>query len=176
LRTSGQRPKPAILKRLHGSDQPVNPAEPIPVGDLTDNPTECPPHFNEEQRAAWEYAVRNSPPGLLKRIDGSALEAWVVAHCLHRRATREQNARPSMLFRQGTQVTTSPLIGIINRQAIIMLRAAGELGFTPVSRPRIQGTGPVADTLGTTYGREKDAPQRSLEDYLAGAPRPAAIN
>jgi phage terminase small subunit len=180
----GRKPKPTVLKNLHGSEEPRNSAEPIPDGDLVDNPSDCPEHFNAEQREVWEYALRHSPPGLLKRIDGSALEAWVVAHCLHRAATREQNALAAsgrsfkgLLFRQGPQMVPSPFIGIISRQGAAMLKAASELGFTPVSRPRIFAGGPATgETLRATDGRAKDAPRQSLETYLANAPRPQAIH
>jgi phage terminase small subunit len=174
----GRKPKPTVLKDLHGSEEPRNPVEPIPEGNMTDDPsTGCPGHFNDEQREAWMYALRHSPPGLLKHIDAAALEAWVVAHCLHRRATREQQNR-GLLIRQGPQIIPSPLLGIINRQAVIMLRAASELGFTPVSRPRIFAAGPaIGESLSSrSNGRAKDAPQQSLADYLANAPRPTAIN
>jgi phage terminase small subunit len=73
---------------------------------------------------------------------------------------------------------TSPYIHIINSQAKIMLKAASELGFTPVSRPRIlaapslPGTG--FDSIPDKKRRGNHEPQ-SLEDYLASAPkRPSA--
>lgn len=174
----GRKPKPALLKDLHGSKEPRNPDEPIAVGDLSVDPAyRCPEHFTSEQGDAWEYALRHSPPGLLKYIDASVLEAWVVAHCLHRRATREMLGR-GLLIKQGSLLMPSPLIGIINRQAIIMMKAASELGFSPVSRPRIFAAGPaIGESLSSRpTQRAKDAPQQSLQDYLDNAPRPAALN
>jgi hypothetical protein len=50
-------------------------SEPKPDGDLS----EAPNWLNEYLRAGWAYALANSPPGLLKRIDRGALVAWVVA-------------------------------------------------------------------------------------------------
>ena len=137
----GRKPKPTVLKDLHGSEEPRNPLEPIPVGAISDDPTECPAHFNADQRDAWEYAVRHSPPGMLKRIDSMVLEAWVVSHCLHRRATEEMG-RSELLTRTPNDCPVqNPLIAIVNRQALIMSKLASDLGFTPVSRPRILVSG-----------------------------------
>ena len=45
----------------------------------------------------------------------------------------------------------SPLVSIINREALIMLRLATEMGFTPSSRCRIEcPTGP-SDDAGAKY-------------------------
>jgi P27 family predicted phage terminase small subunit len=172
----GRKPKPTVLKDLHGSEEPRNPNEPIPLGDATDDPAECPPHFNADQRDAWEYAVRHSPPGMVKRIDTPVLEAWVVAHCLHRRAT-EQMTRSTLLVRSPNVEfpMQNPLIPIINRQALIMTKVASELGFTPVSRPRIQVTGALSgDSLSSRRAaRGRDAAEQSIEAYLASSPSTA---
>lgn len=174
----GRKPKPTVLKRLHGSEEPINPDEPIPAGNLVDDTT-CPDHFTGDQRDAWEYAIRHSPPGMLKRIDAGVLEAWVVAHCLHRRATVAQS-RAGLLFKQGGSdfPVQSPYIPIINRQALIMMRAASELGFSPVSRPRIFAGGPpvrAGDALSRpTNGR--DAPKQTIEAFLANAPRATSVH
>ena len=48
----GRKSKPTLLKDLHGSDQPRNPFEPRPFGDLA----EPPPNFNEDQLAIWRQA------------------------------------------------------------------------------------------------------------------------
>ena len=67
----------------------------------------------------------------------------------------------------------SPYINIINQQAKIMLKAASELGFTPVSRPRINaGVGPdfSVGQFATERGIEdEDLP--SFDEYLAAAPK-----
>jgi phage terminase small subunit len=118
----GRKPKPTVLNELHGSDQPINPDEPIPTGKLTDDPTDCPEHFTPEQRAAWEEILRHSPPGMLKRIDGYALEQFVVALCLHRQVTRMLNGESPV----------TPWVTLINTQAKAMAKLTSELGFTPV--------------------------------------------
>jgi len=173
----GRKPKPTQLKALHGSDQPVNPLEPIAVGDLTDEITEPPDHFTPEQRDIWALALEHSPPGMLKRIDAAALEIWCTALSIHRRASR-QLARGLVIVAPNTKVAMqTPYLAIVNRQALIMLRAAEQLGFTPVSRPRISVGGvipadPGEDMTGRSHGRETE----TLDQYIARAPKPSAIH
>jgi hypothetical protein len=81
----GRKPKPTLLKDLHDSEQPRNPFEPQPNGELAEPPT----HFIEDQRVIWQQALAATPPALLKRIDGSILETWTVALSLQSRAVTE---------------------------------------------------------------------------------------
>lgn len=136
----GRKPVPTQLKVLRGNPgkRRINSNEPLPEGNLKDPPV----WFNDSQKAGWNYAIDHAPDGLLKRLDCSALVAWVVAQDMHRQAT-EMVARHGLLIRTpvtGTPVQ-SPYIPIINRQATIMLRAAEQLGFTPVARARVQMVG-----------------------------------
>ena len=184
----GRKPVPTILRKLHGNPRkvPVPKFEPKPDGDLS----AAPDWFNKPQQACWNYALNNAPPGLLKRIDLGVLVVWAVAEDLHRQAAEAQ-AKVGLLVRIKTRATinqddpgvpaASPYINIINQQAKIMLKAASELGFTPVSRPRIYGG---ASTLGPNFNagayeaeRERGGkPSIPLEDYLASAPKPPAMH
>jgi P27 family predicted phage terminase small subunit len=174
----GRKPVPTTLRALHGNPRKVAMPkfEPKPDGDLADAPY----WLNEGQLANWTYALTHAPAGLLKRIDRGALLAWVVAEDLHRQAATAQ-AKVGLLVRIKTKATAdkddpgvptaSPYINIINQQAKIMLKAASELGFTPVSRPRI-GAGPrvlpaVSEWSSGDRGRK---PRRSLEDFLDSHP------
>jgi P27 family predicted phage terminase small subunit len=163
------RPKPAALKKLHGSEEPVSPIEPIPEGDLTENP-EPPEHFTPEQREIWEEAVQRSPPGMLKLIDRSVFETWAVAYALHRAATAAQS-KQGLLAMNGTQVVPSPYLAIINRAAATLIKCAAELGFSPTSRPRIYAIGPQKHLNRAIHAGAKDIAKRSLTAYLASAPQ-----
>ena len=165
---------PTKLRVLHGNPRKaaLPKFEPKPDGDLVD----APDWLNEDQRKCWSYAMTNAPPGLLKRIDRGALVTWVVAEDLHRQAAIAQG-KVGLLVRIKTRATigaddpgvpaASPYINIINQQAKIMLKAASEFGFTPVSRPRINaGAGP--DFSGSRFATEdEDLP--SLEEFFRGA-------
>jgi phage terminase small subunit len=167
MSVGGRKPVPTQLRKLHGNpnQKPLPKHEPTPPGDLT----EPPPWLSDEQKASWRYALANAPPGLLRRIDRGVLAVWVVAEDLHRQAVTRQNTVANLLVQApGGSAIQSPYLPVINRQALIMIKAAGEMGFTPVSRPRIFG------------GFQGDAPMRPvtqepdgavpLDEYLARPP------
>jgi P27 family predicted phage terminase small subunit len=169
---------PTTLRALHGNPRKVEmpKCEPKPDGDLAD----APDWLSDGQRASWTYAMTHSPPGLLKRIDRGALLAWVVAEDLHQQAAAAQ-AKVGLLVRVKTKATSgkddqgvpvaSPYIGIINAQAKIMLKAASELGFTPVSRPRIGAGTPVLPAVSEWSSDDRGRkPRPSLEDFLDSYP------
>jgi P27 family predicted phage terminase small subunit len=174
MAVGGQKPKPALLKAIHGSTEPINPDEPIPEGNLSDNPAECPPHFTADQREAWEYFIRHSPPSLLKRLDVGLLESYVVALCRHRKAVEEYGDGP-MLIEQGGAKVPHPFLRIIRMAGEEVRKLGNELGFSPVARPRIFSNGPATAALSASlnsaaHARPKDSASQSLEAYLANAP------
>ncbi len=132
----GRKPKPTHLKLLAGNPgkRPLNQSEPKPEGDLFD----CPDWLSDDQRLGWAYAIAESPKGLLKRLDRSALTVWVVAEDLHRQATIAVG-KFGLITKspQKGDPMQNPYLPIINRQATIMMKAAAELGFTPSSRSRV---------------------------------------
>ena len=175
----GRKPIPTMLRKLHGNPRKVAlpKFEPKPDGDLSD----APDWLTDDLKVRWAYALQNAPPGMLKRIDQGILVAWVVAENLHRQAAEAQG-KVGLLVRIKTRATlnqddpgvpaASPYINIINQQAKIMLKAASELGFTPVSRPRIYGGPSVpAPNFGGSERAKVDEGHISIEDYLASAPK-----
>jgi P27 family predicted phage terminase small subunit len=127
---------PSHLKLIRNSrsKKKISPREPKPVGDLK----ESPPHFDEELREVWNYAIEHAPPGLLKKLDASVLETWCAAHVLHRRAVAEVRKLGVLVKAPNTGLPIqSPYLPIVNKQALIMLRAVDHLGFSPASRTRI---------------------------------------
>ena len=162
----GRKPKPTLLKDLHGSNKPRNHSEPQIQQELGPAPA----YFDSEQRGVWEYALRHAPPGMLRALDAKMLEAWCVASVVHRRAVQElaeQNRLIAPCPRNPAYSVPSPLIGIINRQTAILARLASELGFSPAARPRIRTDGPAQKATDP-----EDRPSMSLEEFLESAPRP----
>ena len=107
----------------------------MPTGDLVDPPD----WMSESQKAGWNYAIANAPRGLLKKLDRSVLTAWVVAEDLHRRASEQVDKFGILTKAPHTgQPMQSPFLPVVNKQAMIMLKAAELLGFTPASRTRVQ--------------------------------------
>lgn len=144
--TRGRKPTPTHLKVVRGnpSKRPLNKSEPKPEGDLFKAPNDLP----QPARRFWTSAIADAPAGLLKRLDGRVLFAWAVAAWQHSNAAREIHKDGPVLKGPQGGVYQNPYLSIANRQAMIMLRAAAEMGFTPSSRTRIsigEGGGPPID-------------------------------
>ena len=143
----GPKPKPTALHRLHGSLNPTRHRdrafEPIAPGSLAE--MEPPADLSDEELATWRYALQHAPKGVLKHIDRTVLILWVKTAERYRRAEAAQaqiNAQAPMpdVIRSPTgMLVQSPYIGMMNRAALLMLRIAEQLGFTPVARPRLVG-------------------------------------
>lgn len=128
----GTKPQRAALKLLRGNPGkrrvPTN--EPQGVGMLDAPPT----WMDEEQRAQWFYSVQSAPPGMLTATDREILAVWVVACVEHARAAVEVRKMGQVVKTKDGNIINNPHLGIANRQALIMVRVAGELGFTPSAR------------------------------------------
>jgi phage terminase small subunit len=169
----GRKPKPTVLKDLHGSQEPRNPAEPIAEIDLTDDPENYPAYFADEHRALWDRTMKHAPPGLLKQIDGPMVEMFVVSLSAFRDAARE-HAKTRKVDQDGK---SSPAIIAMRGLATVGRALASELGFSPTARTRINSVVAGAPLGGTAaYERVRDAASTTLEDYLASAPSPKTVN
>lgn len=161
----GRKPKPTALKDLHGSNAPQNPDEPMPTSTLDLVP--APEHFTAEMREIWQHAVDHAPPGMLKAIDMGVLEVWCVAYATYRKAVIKQKQYALVIPAPQTGYpVVSPWLGVQNKQAAVMLKAAAELGFSPTARPRVGVTAGGADL---STGRQ-DASAESIDRFLARAP------
>lgn len=142
----GRPPKPTALHQLHGTDRSYvkrrATSEPKPRGDLRQR--DAPDYLNQDQRAAWAYAIRHAPAHLLKKLDRDILAGWVVAEDNFRLAVITQNRlneqRPlaPLVVRGKDGLTPSPWFEIQDRMMKAMARASDQLGFSPVARPRIK--------------------------------------
>lgn len=175
----GRKPTPTVLNELHGkpsNSRKPNPHEPKAVtGDLLD----APDWMSDSQKAGWKYAMDHAPPGLLKRIDQGALTVWVCAEDLHRQASIAQARIGSLLLKEPNAplntAQQSPYIPLMSRQGLIMVKVGAELGFSPVSRPRV-GVMPSLP-MPTAKGADAQVQRRPLENFLAARPATSeAIN
>jgi P27 family predicted phage terminase small subunit len=133
----GRKPVPTHLKIVRGNPgkRKLNKNEPLPIGDLVDAPA----WMTEMQKQGWNYAIENAPKGLLKKLDRSVLVSWAIAEDLHRRASEmvEKFGILTKAPNSGAPIQ-SPYLPVVNKQAMIMLKAAELLGFSPASRSRVQ--------------------------------------
>jgi P27 family predicted phage terminase small subunit len=132
----GAKPKPSHLKVIAGNPgrRPLNKREPKPSGDLK----AAPDWMTVRQIKIWDEAIRTAPKGLLKELDESILSVWVIARDMHQQASAEiaQSGLMTTTPKTGDSIQ-SPYVAVVNRQALIMMKAAAEMGFTPSSRSRV---------------------------------------
>jgi P27 family predicted phage terminase small subunit len=133
----GRKPKPTFLKLITGNPggRPLNVDEPEPSGDLVEPPA----WFNDRQRVLWGQALRDAPPGLLRRLDSTVLEIYIVAKSIHENASQKISEFGAVIKAPRTGVPMkSPFVGIANQQAQILAKCISEMGFSPSSRTRVK--------------------------------------
>lgn len=132
----GAKPNPTHLRIIQGnpSGRPLNTREPKVHGNLKHPPK----WLTVEQRDGWEYAIEHAPVGLLKCLDRSVLAIWCIAEDTHRQASEKIQQEGLLCQTPNGMPMQSPYVIIQNKQAMIMIRAAAELGFTPSSRSQIR--------------------------------------
>jgi P27 family predicted phage terminase small subunit len=127
----------------------LNREEPEPSGDLI----EPPGWFSDRQRVLWGQAIRDAPPGLLRLLDSSVLEVFIVAKSVHEEAALKVEKFGAVVKGMDGEHMRSPYVGILNQQSAVMLKCVAELGFSPSSRSRVKvsggkkGESPFADLI-----------------------------
>jgi P27 family predicted phage terminase small subunit len=142
----GRRPKPTRLKVLTGNPgkRPLNAAELNPEPNTPDCPAELGPVAHRE----WDRLVGElGALRLLTNLDRAALGAYCGAYALWAEAMEAIQKYGTMIKSPSGYPTQSPYLAIANRQAEIMMRIAGEFGFTPASRSRISTPNSEEPTL-----------------------------
>jgi P27 family predicted phage terminase small subunit len=160
----GPKKIPTVLKELHGNPGkralPVD--EPDGVGDLWAPPA----WFDDDQRDQWNYAIDHAPPGLLTGTDREVLVVWVVACVEHAKAAQEVRKLGQVVKTKDGNAIQNPFLPIVNRQALIMLKAGSEMGFSPAARASL---GSAAPAFGDGPGCRIRG-QSELDRYLALKP------
>jgi P27 family predicted phage terminase small subunit len=135
----GRKPTPVAIHliRNDGGAKTLG-RRPLPnVPQCTAELAEAPAWMSESQQEAWNLVIKTAPDGLLKNMDSSILTAWVVAQDLHAQAAVYLELCGMTTRGAFGQEIPSPYVGIMVKQAGIMMRAAAEMGFTPSSRSRV---------------------------------------
>lgn len=135
---AGRKPLPVAIKKIKGTLQKcrLNPNEPRPTTVLCTPPE----YMSDVAKEAWNYAVANSPPGLLSALDGAVLERWANCSGLYREALAKINRAgvSGMIIKTPSGILRrSPLMEVIRELAMEMKAYETEMGFTPAARSRI---------------------------------------
>lgn len=161
----GRKPVPVVMRELHGN--PRKTALPVDVPEGVGSLWAPPDWFDDEQRAAWFYALDHAPPGLLTGTDLQMLAVWCCACVEYQRATLEVRRLGQVIKTRDGNAVQSPFVGVMNRQALLLMRCAGELGFSPAARTALgREDGPTDPRWLNTPGPRRD----DLAAYLAGKP------
>lgn len=172
----GRKSVPEVLKKLHGNPGQRRTKRDVEGrGDLWSPPT----FFDKEQRVQWHYAVDHAPPGLLTGTDREVLAIWVVACVEHARAVVKVREL-GQVVKTNTQVDKdgktisggnfiqNPYLPIVNKQAMLMLKAGSELGFSPAARASLGSRAPEFNNVGTGRGRSSGI--SDVDQYLEEKP------
>ena len=156
----GRRPKPSRIKALTGNPgkRPLNTCEPSPDVVIP----ECPPELGDVARREWDrLAGELVTLRLITNLDRAALAAYCGAYALWAEATQAIQKFGTMIKSPSGYPVQSPYVAVANRQAEIMMRIAGEFGFTPASRSRISTPSNTQPSLFDIVDDEADAHEPS---------------
>lgn len=130
-----RKKKPTELKMIEGTYRKDrdNPLAPKVTGDLISPPN----YFSEAQADVWKYAIENAPKGLLKKLDISVLEVWVNAYVTYRESYAKVQEMGQVTVSPSGYPIVNPYLSNMNKQAVIMMKASSELGFSPTSRGKV---------------------------------------
>lgn len=123
---------PKVLKILRGNPgrRPLTEKEADGVGALWAPPA----WFNSKQREQWDYALEHAPAGLLTGTDREVLVIWCLACVEYAEAALHVRVEGQVVITSNGNPVQNPYLSVMNKQALIMLKAGAEMGFSPASR------------------------------------------
>ena len=130
------KPKPTHLKVVTGNPgkRKLSKLEPRPKSKLPAPLAE----LNDDGRAEWRRLTKElGALGMTTGMDWQALTTYCVAHQLWREALRHVLDQGSMVRSPKGFPLQNPYMAVVNKQAELMLKLAGEFGFTPSARARM---------------------------------------
>lgn len=154
----GRKAKPTQLKILEGNPggKPLNKREPKARHPMK----AAPAWFDKMHRDLWNRTLDEAPTGLLKTIDEAVLATYVTAYIMHQRATEELCSSELLIESLMGGIKANPLVQVQSKAALVMLRAAAEMGFTPSSRSRV--------TVDPDDADDEDKPQSPFAVFAGG--------
>ena len=131
----GRKNTPTHLKIVRGNPgkRGISKNEPKPEGDLFAPPGDMP----AAAVPFWNQAIAAAPVGLLKNLDQRVLMVWAIAAWLHSDAASKIARGTTLVQSKRGEIFQHPALAIMNKQALIMMKAAAEMGFSPASRTRV---------------------------------------
>jgi len=143
MATRGRKPKPTALKIAEGNPgkRALNQNEP-----QYDNALVAPPAFlTDDQRVIWRNVLAQAARGLLKTVDEAVVAQYCVSYDILQKCNASMHERGGPVTSKATttdgietvEVLVAPEVQVIQKQHVVLIRAASEMGFTPSSRGRL---------------------------------------
>lgn len=139
-----RRPTPVELREMTGNPSSHPPANPKGIKVKQTLTATAPAWMNAEQAQMWREGVEMVPKNLLKVLDVTTFQAWVLACYNVKHASMEfqrTGEQYTIVTGNGT-VRVNPLLNIIRNEGLMVLKCSSEMGFTPTSRMRVKPDGP----------------------------------
>lgn len=136
---AGRKPLPTAVKAVKGTlrKSRTNQAEPGPTASLADPPLD----MREAATDLWRYLVGNTPAGVLHANNAALLERYCELLAQYRDVVHEIARRGvgGLLAKDRFGLPTRSILFELQVELSHLLRECeAELGFTPVSRARVQ--------------------------------------
>ena len=130
----GRKPDPIEFRTVKGNPQ----RRPMPKAlEVQGVLIEPPDSLTLVQKLEWKYIIAQAPMGLLRSLDKAILTTYVVAWDIHRQAAEKVNHLGIMCLSKNKTPYMNPYLSILNKQASIMIKCCGEMGFTPAARTKL---------------------------------------
>lgn len=136
---AGRKPLPTAVKAVKGTlrKSRTNAAEPQAAAMLSDPPLE----MREAAADLWRYLVGSKPPGVLHANNAALLERYCELLAQYRDVVREISKRGvgGLLTKDRHGMPARSILFELQMELSRSLKECeAELGFTPVSRARVQ--------------------------------------
>jgi len=144
MATRGRKAVPAEIREMTGLKSSHPPANPRPQKNKRPLAGKPPPKWmNKMQKEIWDDGLQLVPRGLLRELDFSVYQVWVMAQYSAIRAAQrhEEAGGAPVLVSPNGKLYQSPFLAIIRQENLVMLRAATEMGFTPTAKMRVKDDG-----------------------------------
>lgn len=146
----GRKKLPRVIKEAQGTLQKCRDH---PEPQIKEEIKDAPEWFDDEHTACWDYIIEHAPDGLLGTIDRDLLVAWVTCSVQYKECAKATMGKPLVFKDSQGNPKQHPYLNIMNKHAQTMVKLAGEMGFTPASRGRINMREPDKKEEGNPFAQ-----------------------
>jgi P27 family predicted phage terminase small subunit len=160
---TGRPPLAKGLHELHGnpSRKRLDDIEDIQTRGPLGPPPAC---LDTATRGVWHELEAVMPVAILASCDLPSVTCYVQAVSQHRHAVVELRRTGGAVIHGAEGPRANPWARVVDRQALLLLRLASELGLTPTARAAMAAR--IAQAGGSTEQPRRDA----LAEYLSRKP------